>query len=400
MKILCYENIDPIASEILKSKGHSVILHNKSINLEDQINDIVDCDILCIRSRSEITKDILHKAKNLKSIGCFCIGVNQVDLSNAESLGIPVFNAPFSNTRSVAEMIIGEIIILSRNIHIRNTELHRGIWKKTSKDSFEIRGKTLGIIGYGRIGSQLSILAENLGMNVIYYDIEKKLSIGNAIAKSFEEVLSESDFISIHVPENNKTKNMITKKELSMTKCGVRILNAARGNVIVIDDLIEKIKDGHISSVAIDVFPKEPKKNDDIFESELIHLDNVLLTPHIGGSTMEAQKNIALEVVDKIINFIENGSTIGAVNIPNVSLSMPEDLMQYHRIIHTHKNVPGILEKINTIISNSNLNIIGQILQTNKNIGYVITDISLGFNKNNLLELQKIQNTINVRILK
>ena len=399
MKILLLENISLTAKKSLENVGYDVTIFKENIEDDKILSQIKNTDILGIRSRSQITKEIILQAPQLKAIGCFCIGTNQVDLDFAKIKGIPVFNAPFSNTRSVAEMVLGEIIILSRNIHIRNLELHRGVWSKVASGSFEIRGKVLGIVGYGRIGSQLGIIAESLGMQVIYYDIERKLSLGNATeCDNLEKLLSKSDFVSLHVPETPQTKNLISKRELLQMKKGAKLINASRGNVVAIDDLVEALKSEHISSVAIDVFPQEPKDNNDPFKSELIKFDNALLTPHIGGSTIEAQENIAIEVCDKFINFIKNGSTVGAVNFPQTSLQKSKDSAS--RILHVHKNTPGMLEKINNVFAKNNLNISSQILQTEGDIGYAIIDSSSIINKEIELSLEKIENTINTRVIK
>ncbi len=398
MKILLLENISSIAKNLLEKAGHEVLTFKTSIDDPSIAKELQNVEVLGIRSRSQLTKEVLSKCTKLQAIGCFCIGTNQVDLDFAQLQGIPVFNAPFSNTRSVAEMVLGEIIILCRNIHIRNAELHRGIWNKVATGSVEVRGKTLGIVGYGRIGSQLGILAEGLGMNVIYYDIERKLSLGNATeCQSLEQLLSSSDIVSLHVPQTPQTKNMITKKELSQMKQGAKLINASRGNVIVIEDLVEALKSEHISSVAIDVFPREPKDNSEPFTSPLIEFEQALLTSHIGGSTIEAQENIAIEVGEKMIDFIKTGSTTGAVNFPQAFLAKSKNSML--RIVHIHQNTPGMLEKINNVFAKNGVNIISQILQTEGDVGYAIIDISHAIDEKIITELTKISNTIKARVI-
>ncbi|MFT4967206.1 MAG: D-3-phosphoglycerate dehydrogenase [Candidatus Deianiraeaceae bacterium] len=399
MKILLLENISTVAINLLKSTGHEVVAFKT--NIEDQlvVKELHNTEIIGLRSRSQITKEIIEQCPNLKAIGCFCIGTNQVDIKHAQIKGIPVFNAPFSNTRSVAEMVIAEIIILCRNIHTRNAELHRNVWNKMANGSNEVRGKTLGIVGYGRIGSQLGILAEGLGMNVLYYDIERKLSLGNAIeCSSLNELLSKSDIVSLHVPQTAQTKNMISQKELLTMKKGSKLVNASRGNVIVIEDLVSALQSEHIASVAIDVFPQEPKNNSEPFQSPLSQFDNALLTPHIGGSTIEAQENIGTEVGEKLIKYVSLGSTIGSVNFPESSLQRAKGSIL--RISHIHKNTPGILEKINNIFAKNNVNISAQILQTEGEVGYALIDVPHAVDEHTMQELLSIPNTIDARIIR
>lgn len=399
MKIVLLENISPSATNLLQENGNTVL--NFKTNAEDPSvqQHFADVEILGIRSRSQITKEVLEMCPKLQAIGCFCIGTNQVNLEYAQSIGVPVFNAPFSNTRSVAEMVLGQIIILCRNIHTRNAELHRNVWNKVATGSVEVRGKTLGIVGYGRIGSQLGILAEGLGMNVIYYDIERKLSLGNATeCQTLDELLEKSDIVSLHVPQVPQTKNLITKRELSKMKKGSRLINASRGNVIVIEDLVEALKTEHISSVAIDVFPFEPKDNSEPFTSPLAEFDNALLTPHIGGSTTEAQENIAIEVGEKLLSFQKFGGTVGAVNFPETAMLKARNGVM--RILHIHKNTPGMLEKINNILAKNNLNIVSQVLQTDGEIAYAMMDISEKANSDLLSQsLHSITNTIKTRVI-
>ena len=344
-----------------------------------------------------MNEKFLKQAQKLIAVGCFCIGTNQVDLKTAKELGIPVFNAPYSNTRSVAELVIGEIIMLMRGISEKNILAHQGIWQKSAKNSNEIRAKNLGIIGYGHIGSQISVLAESLGMNVYYYDIEKKLSIGNAEpCGSINELLKIADVITLHVPSTPETKNMITEREIKKMKKGAYIINAARGNIIDIPALAKAIKTKYILGAAIDVFPQEPASLDEEFESELREFNNVILTPHIGGSTKEAQKNIGEEVAEKLIKYSDNGSTVGAQNFAEVSL--PGNLSR-QRFFHIHTNKPGVMDKINKLFAKHKLNILSQYLQTDADIGYVIIDIENKVSSSFLSELNAIPHTIRCRML-
>lgn len=397
IKVLLLENINQEAVKAFEKEGYPVEYYEKTLPYDELIKKIKDISILGIRSRTKINEELFKNAKHLISLGAFCIGTNQINLSVASQKGIAVFNAPYSNTRSVVELTIGEIIVLMRNIIDKNQLLHRGVWNKSTINSHEIRGKTLGIIGYGNIGSQLSVLAESLGMQVIFYDKAEKLALGNAKkCLTLKEILKKSDVISIHVDGNPENQNLIGKNEFRIMKSGVIFLNASRGFVVDIQALSKYIREGKIGGAAIDVFPNEPKNKGDQFISELRNFPNVILTPHIGGSTEEAQKNIGEFVSHKIIDFINNGNTMLSVNFPNVQLPA---LHNSHRLLHIHKNVPGILAQINNILANNNINIEGQYLKTNEEIGYVITDINKRHNHSFLVELKNIKDTIRSRIL-
>ena len=398
IKILLLEGIHFSSVESLKAAGYSNVEYLKTaLDEEELIQKIKDVHIVGIRSRTQLSEKILKKAKKLFAVGCFSIGTNQVDLLSAKQLGIPVFNAPFSNTRSVAELVIAEAIMLMREIPAKNAAAHRGEWLKSASNSYEVRDKNLGIVGYGHIGSQVSILAESLGMNVFYYDIEKKLSLGKAVAcSSLDDLLKISDVVSLHVPETEGTQKMISTEQFSKMKKGALLINASRGTVVDYPALAKALKSGHLSGAAADVFPVEPASNDEKFTSELQELDNVILTPHIGGSTSEAQENIGLEVTEKLIRYSDNGSTIGAVNFPQLSL-LPNREKQ--RFLHIHKNVPGLLKDINDIFTNKSINIASQYLQTDSDIGYVIIDTESEIGDTILKELKKIPNTIKARML-
>jgi len=358
---------------------------------------IQDAHFVGIRSRTQLTRDVFEAADKLIAVGCFCIGTNQVDLEAAQEYGVAVFNAPFSNTRSVAELVIAQAILLLRDIPAKNAGCHRGAWDKTARGSFEIRGKTLGLIGYGSIGSQISVMAESLGMNIIFYDVVTKLTMGNAIqCKSLNELLAKSDIVSLHVPETPDTKNMMAERELAAMKKGAVLINASRGTVIDIEALAVSLEEDHLAGAAIDVFPTEPKGNGEIFESPLKAFDNVILTPHIGGSTMEAQENIGYEVAEKLVKYSDNGTTLSSVNFPEVALPTHRNV---HRLLHVHKNVPGMLTAINKIISENNINISGQYLQTNDRVGYVVIDVTSEYSDVALRHLKVIPNTIHCRVL-
>jgi D-3-phosphoglycerate dehydrogenase len=352
---------------------------------------------LGIRSRTEMTEEMLAAAPKLAAIGCFCIGTNQVDLTAAAKRGIAVFNAPYSNTRSVAELVIGEIIMLLRGIPEKNALVHRGGWSKSAEGSVEVRGKTLGLVGYGHIGTQLGILAEHLGMRVIYYDIQGKLPLGNArpVAK-LSQLLGEADVVSLHVPETASTKNLIGRTQLAQMKKGAVLVNAARGTVVDIDALAESLEKKHLGGAAIDVFPVEPKGNDEEFHSPLRKFDNVILTPHIGGSTIEAQANIGTEVAEKLTRYSDNGSTVTAVNFPEVTL--PEHTGKC-RLLHIHQNVPGVLASINERFGRHGVNISSQYLQTNEHIGYCVMDVDVAASQVAIDELQSVPGTIRARVL-
>ena len=397
IKILLLEGLHQSAVQSFKNQGYSNIEYLKTSLPEDElIERIKDAHFIGIRSRTQLTEKVLDAAGKLVAIGCFCIGTNQVDLTAALKRAIPVFNAPFSNTRSVAELVLGEMIMLLRGIPQRSAAAHRGEWQKTANNSFEARGKTLGIIGYGHIGTQLSIMAENIGMRVQFYDIEDKLVLGNASQVNFGTLLKTSDVITLHVPETPQTKNMIGEAELELMKPGSILINASRGTVVDIDALTEALRSKKLAGAAIDVFPTEPKGNDEEFISPLREFDNVILTPHIGGSTQEAQENIGFEVAGKLVKYSDNGSTLSAVNFPEVSL--PEHKGR-SRLLHIHKNQPGVLTKINEAFAKHNINIAGQYLQTNADIGYVVIDIDSDDVEQALNELRAIPATLRARVL-
>ena len=397
IKILLLEGLHQSAVQTFKDHGYSNIEYLKTSLPEDElIERIKDAHFIGIRSRTQLTDKVLEAASKLVAIGCFCIGTNQVDLDAALKRAIPVFNAPFSNTRSVAELVLGQIIMLLRGIPQRNAAAHRGEWLKTADNSFEARGKTLGIIGYGHIGTQLGIMAENIGMRVQFYDIENKLVLGNAVQVDLGSLLKTSDVISLHVPETPQTKNMIGEAELELMKHGAILINASRGTVVDIDALTSALLSKKLAGAAIDVFPVEPKGNDEEFISPLRQFDNVILTPHIGGSTQEAQENIGFEVAGKLVKYSDNGSTLSAVNFPEVSL--PEHKGR-SRLLHIHKNQPGMLTKINEAFARHNINISGQYLQTVQEIGYVVIDIDSADHELALNELKAIPGTLRARVL-
>lgn len=398
IKILLLEGLHQSTLETLHANGYENIEYLKTSLAEDElIEKIKDVHFIGIRSRTQLTEKVIAAANKLVAVGCFCIGTNQVDLSATQKRGIPVFNAPFSNTRSVAELALGQIILLLRGVPEKNAKAHRGEWNKSAVGSYEARGKTLGIIGYGHIGTQLSILAEHLGMRVQFFDVESKLVLGNSTqVKTMDELLSTSDVISLHVPETPETKNMIGAKQLGKMKDGAILMNAARGTVIDIDALADAMRSGKLSGAAIDVFPIEPKSNSDLFESPLTEFDNVILTPHVGGSTQEAQQNIGIEVAGKLAKYSDNGSTLSAVNFPEVSL--PEHTGR-SRLLHIHQNAPGVLTQINQAFAEKGINIAAQYLQTNENIGYVVIDVETDRSEDAFTQLQQIDGTIKTRIL-
>jgi len=398
INILFLENISDAAVKQFKDAGYSSVKKlGGALSEEQLIKEIKDVHLLGIRSKTQITKNILEAAHKLEAIGCFCIGVNQVDLKSARQQGVVVFNAPYSNTRSVAELVIGLAIMLIRRIPDKNAAAHQGIWKKEAKGSYELRGKTLGIIGYGNIGSQVSVLAESLGMKVIFYDTVTKLPLGNAISKkSLKEVLAQSDIVTLHVPETVQTKNLINKSNIKHFKKGSILINYARGEVVELDTLAKAIKEEHLSGAAIDVFPWEPEKNGDMFQTPLQNLPNVILTPHIGGSTEEAQANIGEDVSNKLFRYLEMGSSTGSHTIPSLSLPPQEGT---HRILHIHKNVPGVLSAINTALSQNHINILAQYLKTNDEVGYVVLDVDKKLSNQALQLLKELKDTIKVRLL-
>ena len=398
VRILFLENISDTAVKYFRQNGYvKVEKINKALTEDQLVQEIKDVHILGIRSKTQITKNILEAAKKLQAIGCFCIGVNQVDLKSATKNGVVVFNAPYSNTRSVAELVIGLAIMLIRRIPDKNKAAHEGIWLKESKGSYELRGKTMGIIGYGNIGSQVSVLAEAMGMKVIFYDVETKLPLGNAEdAKSLKELLGRSDIITLHVPETTQTKNLINKNVLKNFKKGSILINYARGEVVDLDALSKAINDEQIGGAAIDVYPWEPEKNGDRFETPLQECLNVILTPHIGGSTEEAQQNIGEDVSTKLFNYLEKGITFGSHTVPALALPPQEGS---HRILHIHNNVPGVLSEINTQLSKYNINILAQYLKTNDEIGYVVLDVDKKLSSQAFQLLKEVKQTIKVRIL-
>ena len=397
IKVLLLEKIDTTAKSIFKKEGYKIETFDGSLNEKELSEKIKDISILGIRSKTIITKKVLQSANKLLSIGAYCIGINQINLKECQKKGIIVFNAPFSNTRSVVEIVIAQIIILMRNIIRKSNQMHKGIWEKDSINSYEIRNKTLGIIGYGNIGSQLSVVAESLGLKVIYYDILDKLSIGNAKKyDSMKKLLKECDILSIHVDGREGNTNLISDKEINLMKKGAILINYSRGTIVNLNSLKRNLKNNKLLGAAIDVFPKEPLNNKEKFKSELIGLNNVILSPHVGGSTKEAQKNIGSFVPQKIIEYINSGNSSNSVNFPNLYLPKQKEV---HRFIHIHKNEPGIMLKINKILSDYNINIVGQYLKTNESIGYVITDINNEYNKQVIQSLRKIHNTIRLRVL-
>jgi D-3-phosphoglycerate dehydrogenase len=398
INILFLENISDKALYQFKQNGYvNVRKLNGALSEDELINAVKDVHLLGIRSKTQITPKVLDAAKKLQAIGCFCIGVNQVNLKAATKNGVVVFNAPYSNTRSVAELVIGLAIMLIRRIPDKNKAAHEGIWMKEAKGSYELRGKVLGLIGYGNIGSQVSVLAENLGMKVLFYDVETKLPLGNAgSTRSLKELVSLSDIISLHVPETPQTKNLINKNVIKQIKKGAILINYARGEVVDLDALAKALQEGHLSGAAIDVYPWEPEKNGDKFSSPLQGLSNVILTPHIGGSTEEAQENIGEDVSTKLFNYLERGITNGSHTVPPIGLPPVEGA---HRILHIHKNVPGVLSAINTELSKHNINIVGQYLKTNDEIGYVVLDVDKKLSKQALDLLREVKETIKVRML-
>lgn len=398
IKFVLLEGVHQNAVDILKLAGYTNIhYYNEALDNDELINAIKDAHFIGLRSRTHLTENILKHAKKLIAIGCFCIGTNQVDIKAAKRLGIPVFNAPFSNTRSVAELVLAEIILLMRKAVQANMEVHRGIWNKSATGANEVRNKKLGIIGYGHIGSQLSIIAESIGMQVYFYDIENKLPLGNAKqVASLDTLLSSCDVISLHVPENETTKNLIDEQKLAQFKEGAVLINAARGTVVDINALANALKNGKLRGAGVDVFPVEPASKEEPFISPLCKFDNVILTPHIGGSTSEAQENIGTEVASKFVKYSDNGSTLSAVNFPEVAL--PEHYGT-KRLLHIHENKPGVMNEINKIFMSANINIAAQYLQTESEIGYVVIDIESENAKEILTQLKMINGTIKARVL-
>jgi D-3-phosphoglycerate dehydrogenase len=397
INVLLLENVHPVAVALLKAEGFNVETYHAALTEEELCERIKNVSVLGIRSKTQVTAKVLENANRLMAIGAFCIGTNQIDLATATKKGIAVFNAPFSNTRSVVELAIAEMIMLMRNIVDKSVKMHKGIWDKSAKGSFEVRGKKLGLVGYGNIGTQLSVIAESLGMKVLYYDVEERLSLGNAVkCKSLKEVLEQADVISLHVDGRASNANLIGEREFALMKKGVIFINLSRGHIVDIKALRENIVNGKVAGCAIDVFPYEPVSNDEEFVSELRGLPNTILSPHIGGSTSEAQENIGNYVPGKIMDYINTGSTSNSVNFPNITLPILENA---HRLIHIHNNVPGILAKINQVLAENGINIVGQYLKTNESIGYVITDINKEYDKDVIAKLKAIEHTIKFRVL-
>ncbi len=398
IKFVLLEGVHQSAVDSLKAAGYTNVDYLKTALAEDElIERLQDAHFVGLRSRTKLTRRVFENAPKLIAVGCFCIGTNQVDLTAAQEHGVAVFNAPYSNTRSVAELTIAQAILLLRDIPAKNAAAHRGEWLKSAEGAYEIRGKTLGIIGYGAIGSQVSVLAESLGMRVIFYDVVSKLPMGNATQyQPLEKLLAEADIVSLHVPETPSTKNMFGQAQIEAMKPGAILMNASRGTVIDIDALAAALDSKHLSGAAIDVFPVEPKNNSEEFISPLRAFDNVILTPHIGGSTVEAQENIGVEVAEKLIKYSDNGTTTSSVNFPEVALPTHEKM---HRLLHVHKNVPGVMTAINKIFSENNINIRGQYLQTNENVGYVVVDVDSAYSEVALEQLKEIPATIRCRIL-
>lgn len=398
IKFLLLEGVHNSALDTLAKAGYENVEYLKTSLSEEELRQkISNVHFLGIRSRTQLNEAFFAAAEKLLAVGCFCIGTNQVNLQSALVRGIPVFNAPFSNTRSVAELVIGQAILLLRGIPEKNALLHRGIWQKIAKGSFETRGKKLGIVGYGNIGSQLSVLAESMGMKVYLYDVVTKLPLGNATqVDSLQSLMTECDVISLHVPETAQTKNMIGEKELSWVKPEAVVINASRGSVVDIDALANALGEKRVAGAAIDVFPSEPKSNDEEFLSPLREFDNCIITPHVGGSTMEAQENIGIEVSEKLIRYSDNGSSFTSVNFPEVTLpAHPGN----HRLLHIHKNVPGVLSEINSIFSETGINISSQYLQTNEEVGYVVIDIDEQYSEMALQRLNQVSGTVRSRLL-
>jgi D-3-phosphoglycerate dehydrogenase len=398
INILLLENISTSAANNFIKSGYTQVQRlGKALTEAELTAAVKDVHLLGIRSKTNITPNVLRAASKLQAIGCFCIGVNQVDLNAATDCGVAVFNAPYSNTRSVAELVIGAAIMLIRRIPDKNIAAHKGIWMKESSGSYELRGKTLGIIGYGNIGTQVSVLAESLGMKVLFYDVETKLPLGNATGfPSLKELLNAADIVTIHVPDNDTTKKLINADIINHFKRGAILINYARGEVVDIPVLQKALESGHLSGAAIDVFPVEPEKNGDAFVTPLQNMPNVLLTPHIGGSTEEAQANIGDDVSNKLLQYLEQGTSFGSHTIP--ALSLPPQ-SKSHRILHIHKNVPGVLSQINSQLSQHNINIVGQYLKTNEAIGYVVVDVDKQLSKQAAQLLKEVPQTIKVRLL-
>ena len=398
IKFLLLEGVHQSALDTLHAAGYTNIEYLKTSISEDDLKErIKDVHFIGIRSRTQLTEAVFAAAEKLIAVGCFCIGTNQVDLKAATKRGVAVFNAPYSNTRSVAELSIAEIIMLMRGVPEKSAQCHRGGWNKSATNSYEIRGKKLGIVGYGSIGTQLSVMAESMGMKVYFYDIVTKLPIGNATqVGSLPELLGMSDVVSLHVPETASTKWMMGPEQLAQMKQGSILLNASRGTVVDIDALAESIRNKKLLGAAIDVFPTEPRSNNEEFVSPLREFDNVILTPHIGGSTHEAQENIGTEVGEKLATYSDRGTTTASVNFPEVALPSNANV---HRILHIHQNVPGVMNAINSIFAKNDINICGQYLQTVEDIGYVVIDVAASASELGLEKIKEVEGTIRARVL-
>jgi D-3-phosphoglycerate dehydrogenase len=398
LKVLLLEGIHPSAERIFRDAGYANIETVKTALTGEELKAKLEgVHFLGIRSRTTLTRDIFEAADKLVAVGCYCIGTNQIDLTAATDHGIVVFNAPYSNTRSVAELVLAEAILLLRGIPEKNAKAHRGGWAKTANDAFEIRGKTLGIVGYGSIGSQLSVLAESLGMRVIFYDVVSKLPLGNASQiPSLEGLLGQADIVTLHVPDLPSTRNLMDQERISQMKPKSILINASRGTVVDIDALTRALEEKHLLGTAIDVFPTEPKSNNDEFVSPLRGFDNAILTPHIGGSTQEAQENIGVEVAEKLVRYSDNGSTLTSVNFPEVALPPHPN---HHRLLHVHENRPGVLSAINSVFAENHINIGSQFLQTSDKIGYVVIDVDRDYSDMALEKLSEIKGTIRCRVL-
>jgi len=398
IRILLLEGVHQSAIDTLNAAGYTNIEYlTHSLGEEELIEKIADAHFVGIRSRTQLTEKVFEAARKLVAVGCFCIGTNQVDLQAATRRGVAVFNAPFSNTRSVAELVLAQAILLLRGVPEKNAKAHRGEWLKSAKNSYEIRGKKLGIIGYGNIGTQFSVLAESLGMDVYFYDVVSKLPIGNATqVGTLQELLNMSDVVSLHVPETPATKYMFKAEQFAQMKPGSILMNASRGTVVDIDALADALSSGKLLGAAIDVFPVEPKSNDEEFVSPLREFDNCILTPHVGGSTIEAQENIGREVAEKLAMYSDNGTSVSSVNFPEVALpSHPNQ----HRLLHIHENVPGVMSEINQVFSENSINVCGQYLQTKEDIGYVVIDVDKAYGELALEKLRQVKGTIRCRVL-
>ncbi|MDE2271937.1 MAG: phosphoglycerate dehydrogenase [Xanthomonadaceae bacterium] len=400
IKIVLLEGIHPSAVEAFHAAGYAQVeLYDKALPRAELFEAIADAHVVGLRSRTQLDAEAISHTRRLLAVGCFCIGTNQVDLRQARELGVPVFNAPYSNTRSVAELVIAEAIVLMRRVPERNAECHLGGWAKSADGSYEVRGKTLGIVGYGHIGTQVGVLAEALGMHVLFHDVEAKLALGNAApAQDLGDLLARADVVTLHVPQTPATAGMIGKAEIARMRRGAMLINASRGNVVDIEALASALRERHLSGAAVDVFPEEPKGRGEEFRSPLREFDNVLLTPHVGGSTQEAQLNIGTEVASKLVRYSDNGSTLSAVNFPEVSL--PEHAGS-RRLLHIHHNVPGVLSRINDVFSQGGVNINGQYLQTDGDLGYVVIDVSASEEQSEALreQLSAIPGTVRTRLL-